>query len=132
MVYVNLSTGAFAVGDKSASGKVTYFGNRWPSSNSLTGGAPISFKGYAMSISASPPACGNTFTTRPGYTTGAPRTAPSYLAVMVTSKVTAAGSTLTGNVVKIVIVKTDAVSNLLAAGANGTGQVVATLCSAGH
>src|SRR5271166_5359799 len=60
--------GSFVIGDGNAAvgSSVTFWGAQWWKDNSLSGGlAPASFKGFADSASE-PPACGETWTSRPG------------------------------------------------------------------
>ncbi|MDE3189342.1 MAG: Ig-like domain repeat protein [Acidobacteriota bacterium] len=122
--------GAFVVGDRSASGTVTFWGAQWWKLNVLGGGpAPSSFKGFAASVPAA--ACGATWSTDPGNSSPPPAgPLPAYMAVVVTSKATQSGSQIAGNVVSIVIVKTSA-GYAGDPGHAGTGAVVATLCGGG-
>jgi len=93
----------------------------------LSGGsAPASFKGFADGT-GQPPVCGAGWTSDPGNSSGPPDSVPQYMAVIVTSSVHKSGSTVSGDTVHIVIVKTDPgyASN---PGHAGTGTVVATLC----
>jgi hypothetical protein len=120
-------SGSFVVGDRSSTGSVTFWGAQWAKSNSLSGGAAdSSFKGFA--VSPAKPQCGGTWTTDPGNSAPPPKgPLPAYMAVSVTSKSAKAGKTISGNVVHIVIVKTNPGydSN---PGHAGTGTVVATVC----
>jgi hypothetical protein len=115
--------GLFVVGDKSASGSVTFWGAQWAKANSLSGGpAPASFKGFESSMHT--PTCGSSWTTGPGDSAMAPGTGSSYMAVIVAGSITKSGSNISGNAVHVVIVKTDA-----GHGPNeATGIVVAQLC----
>jgi hypothetical protein len=123
-----LRTGSFVVGDLSAAGNVTFWSADWAAVNGLTGGAASSsFKGFAATLSAEPPACGITWTTGPGNSSKPPATLPGYLAVLVASGVTKSGSAIAGNGPKIVIVKI-APGYAGNPGHPGTGSVVATLC----
>lgn len=117
--------GSFVVGDKSASGTVTFWGAQWWKVNSLSGGAaPTSFKGFALNSSAK---CNVPWSTDPGNSSPPPAgPLPSYMAVIVTSKSTQSGSQVSGNVVGLVIVKTDA-GYKGDPGHAGTGTVVATI-----
>ena len=105
----------------------------WPSLNILTGGvAPSAFKGFAgvvtLPTTTPPAAC----VQRTGRRTGGnspppPRSVPSYMGVIVAKGVNKSGSTIIGNYVKIVVVKTNpgyapGPSNA------GTGTIVATFC----
>lgn len=127
ILYAFPSKGAFAVGDRSAptGATVTFFGSQWDKANSLSGGsAPSAFKGFATSP-GTPPACGGTFTGDPGNSGGPPPTVPSYMGTLVTSKVTKSGSTITGTVTRIVVVRTTSYGS--SPGHGGKGTVVAVV-----
>ena len=111
------------VGDKSASGSVTFWGAQWTKANSLSGGsAPNTFKGFETSLVT--PTCGSSWTTSAGDSAVAPTVGSTYIPVLVASSITKSGSSVSGNAVHVVIVKTDA-----AQGANqATGTVVGQLC----
>jgi hypothetical protein len=116
----------FVVGDKSATGAVTFWGAQWSKLNRVSGGAaPDAFKGFAL---VAPATCGASWTTGPGNSPDPPAgTLPAYMAVLVTSSVTKSGSTISGTTAHVVIVKTDpAYKN--DPGHAGTGTVVATVC----
>jgi PKD repeat protein len=122
--------GGFVIGDLNAAvGKqVTFWGAQWAKSNALSGGAaPSSFKGFANQTSGGPASCGGRWTTDPGNSAGPPSSIPAYMAVLVSSSITKSGSTLAGNVPRVVIVKVSPGygSN---PGHAGTGTVVAVLC----
>jgi hypothetical protein len=126
--------GSFAVGDMTAAtatsrSTVNFWGSQWAKNNSLSGGgAPDSFKGFVQRFTpAGDPTCGATWTTGPGNAPGPPATVPSYIAVVVPSSVTKSGNTISGNTMKIVIVKTDPGYGP-DPGSPGTGSIVATLC----
>jgi hypothetical protein len=118
--------GSFVVGDKSASGSVTFWGAQWAKINVLSGGgAPDAFKGFALDGAT----CGATWSTDPGNSSPPPAGAlPAYMAVIVTSASSKAGSTIYGNTVAIVVVQTNA-GYKNDPGHAGTGTVVATLCT---
>lgn len=122
--------GSFVVGDKSASGSVTFWGAQWSKTNSLSGGAaPDAFKGFALNPSV--PQCGGTWSTDPGNSSPPPAgPLPAYMAVIVTSSSSKSGATISGNTVAIVIVQTNA-GYKNDPGHAGTGTVVATLCQGG-
>jgi hypothetical protein len=117
--------GTFVVGDKSASGSVTFWGAQWAKINGLSSSpAPSAFKGFALNGAT----CGGTWSTNPGNSSPPPvGPLPAYMAVLVTSSSTKSGSQISGNVVAIVIVKTDA-GYAGDPGHAGTGTVVATVC----
>jgi hypothetical protein len=116
----------FLVGDGSATGTVTFWGNDWWKANNLSGGsAPSSFKGYALHASA---ACAGPWGTDPGNSMPPPGgPLPSYIAVVVASSAAKSGSAIAGDEVHVVVVRT-------AAGYDGNpghpgmGTVVATIC----
>jgi hypothetical protein len=92
------------------------------------GSAPNSFKGFEDSTAALP-ACGSTWTSKPGNSSNPPATLPQYMAVIVSSSVQKNGSVITGNVRRIIVVKTNSGYGP-SSGQAGTGQVAAILCSA--
>ena len=111
------------VGDRTATGAVTFWGAQWSKRNVLTGGtAPAAFKGFALNPTT--PSCGTAWTTDPGNSAPPPPALPAYIAVIVTSTVTQAGSQISGNTAHIVIVKTNTGYDPNA-GHAGTGTVVA-------
>jgi hypothetical protein len=119
--------GAFVIGDKSATGSVTFWGAQWSKSNALSqGGSVPSFKGFAPSPST--PACGTAWAADPGNSSPPPNgPLPAYMAVVVASQTSKSGNKISGNTVHIVVVKTNPGydSN---PGHAGTGTVVATIC----
>jgi uncharacterized repeat protein (TIGR01451 family) len=124
------ATGSFVIGNGNAAvgTNVTFWGAQWASLNSLSGGsAPSSFKGFASSASTTPPNCGGTWTTGPGNSSNPPGSIPAYLGVFVSSSITKSGSTISGNIPKMVVVHTNPgyASN---PGHAGTGTVVAVIC----
>lgn len=127
------SGGVFVVGDGSVhvGGSITFWSATWSGNNSISGGpGPASFKGFANTPASTPPACGGTWTSDPGNSSGPPAgPLPGYMAVVVSSSVDKSGSTITGNITEVVIVKTDP-GYAPNAGSPGTGTVVAVLCSA--
>jgi len=120
--------GTFVVGNQSASGPVNFWGSQWSTKNSLSGGAaPNSFKGFASTPSSNPPTCGGTWTTGPGNSPPPAGSIPSYMGVIVAGGVAKDGSTISGNILSIVVVQT-APGYSPNPGHDGTGTVVATLC----
>jgi len=121
--------GSFVIGDQnSADGTaVTFWGAQWGKENSLSGGAaPHSFKGFAENPST--PSCGADWSGDPGNSTPPPNgPLPAFMGMIVTSSADKSGSTISGNTVHIVVVKTDP-----GYGPNpghaGTGTVVAQVC----
>ncbi len=130
--------GGFTLGDQAVKNAkpgttLTWWGGNWASSNPLSGGpAPASFKGYAQTFhngaaTVTDPACAGSWTGSPGGSANVPSTVPAYMAVVVPSKVTQSGGTVSGNIAEIVIVKTNSGYQPNTADP-GTGTVVATLC----
>ena len=131
--------GAFALGDKTVaaatpSTSVTWYWDTWRQPNVLSGGgAPDEFQGFIKNITlptTTPPTqCDSAWTT-PRYVTASQvplHSIPSYMGTIVTSSVKRVASTIYGNTVGIVIVKTDpgAYKN---PPLRGTGTIVATFC----
>jgi streptogramin lyase len=122
--------GTFAIGDGNSvlGGSVTYWGSQWSASNLLSGGsAPEGFKGFASGASTTPPACANAYTSSVGNSGNPPASVPDYLAVAVSSTISQSGGTISGDVKKIVIVRTDPGYGP-SPGHPGTGTVVGVLC----
>jgi hypothetical protein len=106
---------------------VTFWGAQWSKKNTLSGGtAPVTFKGFAKNPAA--PSCGVGWSTDPGNSAPPPAgPLPAYMGVLVTSSASKSGSTISGNTVNIVVVKTDP-GYQPNPGHAGTGQVVAIFC----
>jgi hypothetical protein len=120
----------FVIGDNnSAVGtQVTFWGSQWAKLNSLSGGSgPSSFKGFANSASTSPATCGGTWTTDPGNSSGSPNAIPEYITVIVSRSVDKNGSVISGNIQKLVIVKTNPGYGP-DPGHAGTGTVFSVVC----
>jgi hypothetical protein len=129
LVYGLSSGGNFVVGDGNAAigSPVTYWGAKWASANTLSGGAaPDSFKGFADDPAAAP-SCRSLWSTGPGNSAGPPAEVPTYVAVIVASSVSTSGPRISGDSVKVVIVKADTGFGP-DPGHPGTGTVVAQLC----
>jgi DNA-binding beta-propeller fold protein YncE len=124
--------GAFVLGDQTASGAVEFWGDNWATVNMLSGGpAPDAFKGFAANTSE-PPACGSAWTTDPGNSSQPPAgTLPSYMGVVVSTRVSMSGSTFSGDVSRIIVVTPNAGYDPNP-GHPGTGTVVATYCATGR
>ncbi len=128
IIFAFLDHGSFVLGDQTASGSVEFWGHDWSRRNVLSGGrAPASFKGFASTISTNPPACGDTWTSRPGNSSRPPDTIPPFMGVVVSSSITKSGSTISGNAPEIVVVQTDP-GYAPDPGHPGTGTVVAVYC----
>jgi len=120
--------GAFVIGDleNATNGHVFWWGAQWWKNYPMSGGlAPAAFKGYELSNLA--PACGQTWTTRPGNSPHPPATVGNTMGVIVASHITQKGSTISGNILHIVVVRTDP-----GYGPNpghaGTGTIIAQIC----
>jgi len=132
IVFAFLSRGAFVLGDQTAvvgPNTDTFWSEVWSSLNVLSGGsAPPSFKGFASTISTNPPSCGDTWTTRPGNSSDPPDPPlPPFMGVVVSSTISKSGSTISGNVLRIVVVTTNP-GYAPNPGHPGTGTVVAVFC----
>jgi hypothetical protein len=141
----------FVIGDRNAviGNHVTFWGAKWAKLNSLSGGpAPRNFKGFAQMTSTQPATCGGTWTTelhrrrdgkeeeaddddddnhevRQG--SGRPDTLPEFITVIASSSITKHGLVVSGNIPKLVIVKTDPGYGR-GRGHFGTGTVVSVVC----
>jgi NHL repeat len=129
VVYAFPAGGDFVIGDGNdgPGTSVTFWGAGWASANTLSGGtAPSSFKGFESGTAV--PACNGSWTVRPGNSSSPPNgPLPSYLGVIVSSSVAKSGSTISGNVPHIVVVKTNGGYGP-DPGHAGTGVVVALAC----
>ena len=121
--------GMFVTGDNVslADGATVYFwGSQWSKNNPMSGGpGRNSFKGFETGTVA--PTCGGNWTTRPGNSSNPPPTIPQYMAVIVSSSIQQNGAVLSGDITKIIVVRTNPGYDP-SAGKSGTGQVVAILC----
>jgi uncharacterized repeat protein (TIGR01451 family) len=123
---------SFVISDKRAvvNGAVMFWGAQWSKENPFNdgGSAPNAFKGFAEQFSgASAPSCGATWTTGPGNSSGPPSTIPTYMGVVAASAVTKSGSTISGDVKRIVVVKADPGYGP-SPGHEGTAKVIAVDC----
>lgn len=137
IVFAFPSTGVFTLGDLTVSAAtssttVTWWSNNWYLLNILSGGtAPSPFKGFVATVTlpTTTPAniCSGNWSTVGGNSPPPPATVPSYMGVIVASKITKSGNKINGNYSKIVVVKTNPG---YAPGPNnsGTGTIVATFC----
>ena len=136
-VFAFPAVGAFSLGDVTVASatpttSVTWWADDWNTLNSLSGGtAPSAFKGFArtvsLPVSTPPAACGSSWVTAPGNSSRPPSGVPSYMGVLVTSKVTKHGSPISGNTVHIVVVKVGP-GYAPNPGNHGVGTIVATYC----
>ncbi|HET9781730.1 MAG TPA: Ig-like domain-containing protein [Candidatus Dormibacteraeota bacterium] len=123
--------GAFVIGNNNATAgsAVNFWGSQWSQHNPLaTDPAPRSFKGFADQPDV--PACGKTWTSEPGNSTPPPDgPLPEFMAVIVTSSVRQIGPELTGDIVGIVVVRTNR-GYEPNPGHWATGVVVGVICGA--
>jgi hypothetical protein len=120
LVYALPVGGAFAVGDRSTTGRVTFWSRSWWLANTLSGGpAPAAFKGFATATSFEP---GGDWRAAPGFDQG-PADVPEWMGAVVTTTVTKSGPTISGDVAGLVVVHVDTYVPTLA----GRGTVVATI-----
>ncbi len=136
IVFAFPSRGAFTLGNTTAAtagnATVTWWADTWSSLNVLTGGvAPSSYKGFDGTITlptTTPPStCGSAWTTAAGNSPPPPSNVPSYMGVVVASSIAKHGSTIAGNSIHIVVVKTDP-GYTPTPSTHGTGKIVATFC----
>jgi uncharacterized repeat protein (TIGR01451 family) len=133
-VFGFLQHGAFVLGNTTVAlatptTTVTWWASTWSTLNELTGGSPASFKGFAATTSTKPPACTATWTTKPGNSSKPPAAAaiPAYMGVIVSKSITKSGTTISGHIAQIVVVKTDP-GYEPNPGHAGTGTIVANYC----
>ena len=120
--------GQFVVGDLAAVGgaRVNFWGAQWVQNNPMSGGeGPNAFKGFQNGNTT--PTCGATWTSDPGNSAPPPATVPEFMGVIVSSDVTKSGSVISGNIEKIVVVRTEPGYGP-APGHRGYGEVVAIIC----
>jgi len=125
-----IGIGSFVIGDLDAvvGNHVTFWGAQWWKLNHLSGGsAPASFKGFANSPDPNPPACGGTWQSGPGNSSGPPESVPADITVIVSSLITKSGPIISGDVPEMVIVHTDP-GYEPNPGHEGTGTVTAVVC----
>lgn len=127
IVFAFLNSGSMIIGNLDGA-SVEFWGAQWSTLNSLSGGpAPSAFKGFA---STAPQVCAGSWSSNPGTSPPPPAgPLPSYMGVIVSSTVVQSGTSISGDVPKIVVVVTNA-GYAPNAGHPGTGTVVATYC--GH
>ena len=123
------TTGQFVVGDRvnlSIGATVYFWGSQWAKKNRMSSGCShSSFKGYENGTAE--PACGVNWRSQPGNSSNPPPTVPEYLCVLVSSSIRKNGSVITGDVKKIIVVRTNPGYGQ-SPGHPGTGQIVAVLC----
>lgn len=131
IVYGKSTGGTFVIGDGNAilNGEADFWGSQWWKDNTWSGGVNpgvASLKGYLDAVDL-PGNCGGSWSTRPGNSSKPPSSIPPYMAVVVSSTITKNGSTIAGDVVAEVIVKTDPGYGPNP-GHDGTGTIVAIRC----
>ena len=130
IVFAFPSRGIFTLGDGSATGAsstVTFWGAQWATQNSIFGGMPSAFKGFADTPSSKPPTCGGTWATSPGNSPPPVASIPAYMGTAVSRSIVTNGSTFTGTITKIVVVAT-APGYAADPSHPGTGTIIATYC----
>lgn len=130
VAFTKLASGAFVIGNGNATvgSAVTFWGAQWTKANTLTGGAaPASFKGFADNTTTNPPSCHQSWSTAPGNSSKPPTSVPQYMAVIVSGSIGKSGSSIRGDTVHVVVVKTNP-GYAADPGHAGTGTVVAVLC----
>ena len=122
--------GSFVIGDQNATvdTAVTFWGAQWSTLNVLSGGpAPASFKGFANNPSSNP-ACGQTWSTDPGNSSGPPSPPlAAFVIVRASRSISKAGSVISGNTPHLVIVQVNPGYDANP-GHAGTGTVAGVLC----
>ena len=107
---------------------MTFWGAHWSSLNLLTGGdAPASFKGFADATSTTPPACGGTWSSRPGNSSSPVAVLPTYMGTLVSTSIGKSGSTISGKIAGVVVVASGP-GYTDDPGHPGSGAIVATYC----
>ncbi len=123
------SGGLFVVGDLvslAGGSTVNFWGSQWAQNNPLTSGAaPNAFKGFEDGTTTL--TCGGTWTSKPGNSSNPPATVPQFMGVIVSSSIQKNGSTISGNVKKIIVIQTNPGYGP-APGKVGTGKVIAIFC----
>jgi Bacterial Ig-like domain (group 3) len=126
IIFAFLDRGSMIIGNLDGTA-VHFWDSQWSKTNSLSSGAaPSAFKGFA---GTAPQACGGAWSSVPANSPPPPATLPSYMGVIVSSSVLQSGNAISGDVRKIVVVRTNPGYGP-SPGQVGTGTVVATYC--GH
>ena len=136
IVFAFPSRGAFVLGAgtvaTAGSSTVTWWSDSWSKLNALgSGNAPAAFKGFAGAVGL-PTGSPTTMCTNPWSTTGGNSPppvsgVPSYMGVLVSGSISKSGSTVSGNGLHIVVVKTDPGYGPEPS-LPGTGTIVGTFC----
>jgi len=122
------SGGSFVIGDlENQNGNhVEFWGAQWHKINAMSGGkGPASFKGFEESDQN--PTCGDTYNADPGNSTPPPDSIPSTMEIIVSSNISKHGHTITGDVLHIVLVKTNP-GYQGNPGHAGTGTIIQQVC----
>jgi hypothetical protein len=127
-----LAAGSFAVSDAKAvaNAPVTFWGDGWAAANPFTSGkiAPSAFKGFENTIN-NPTCSSGTWQTKTGNSPPPPAgSLPRYMYVIVASKVIAAKSTPTGDIVHIGVVDTLGTTYGPSPSQTGTGKFLGFVC----
>lgn len=126
-----LGHGAFVIANTAAvlNRNVEFWGAQWAKNNHPSAGAaPNAFKGYADITTTTPPACGTTWSTRPGNSSKPPAAPlPTDMVIIVSSHVTQRGSVITGNILHLVVVRVTP-GYAPNPGHAGTGRVEGIVC----
>jgi PKD repeat protein len=116
VIYGQPTSGLFVVGDRSATGAVTFWSPSWWLLNALGDGpAPASFKGFATPVPGG-------WIASPGLD-HSPASVPEWMAVLVASRIAKEGSLITPASSRTVVVHVDSYDPRL----SGTGTVVAAI-----
>ena len=125
---------AFVIGDLEAGlgNHVTWWSSQWANINVMSGGAPPNaMKGFAgfedNFLGLPPPNCGGSWSTDTGNSTPPPPSVPSFMGVIVSSRVTQSGSIISGDIKQVVIVRNDPGYGP-SPGNPGTGTEIAVVC----
>jgi hypothetical protein len=129
LVFAFASGGSFVIGDleRAVGTNVTFWGAPWWKDNPTSSGSQVpSFKGFAETPFSA--ACGVDWATDVGNSTPPPAgPLPDHMAVIVTSDYSKSGSSISGDTIHIVIVKTNP-GYQPNPGHPGTGTVEAQIC----
>ena len=126
---------AFVIGDLEAGlgNHVTWWSSQWANINLMSGGAPPNamkgFSGFEDNfLGLPPPNCGGSWSTDTGNSTPPPPSVPSFMGVIVSSRVTQSGSIVSGDIKQVVVVRNDP-GYAPNPGNPGTGTEIAIVCT---
>jgi len=126
---------AFVIGDLEAGlgNNVTWWSSQWANINLMSGGAPPNamkgFSGFEDNfLGLPPPNCGGSWSTDTGNSTPPPPSVPSFMGVIVSSRVTQSGSIVSGDIKQVVVVRNDP-GYAPNPGNPGTGTEIAIVCT---